>query len=214
MESELAPRLQKIKTWLGTGSINIFGMPMSGKDTVGVRLAEDIGGRFLSSGLIIRSMEAMNNRHLTDRGELIDTNIFYDWVLPYFDKEELKDSALVLSSIGRVYGEEDVVIERARLSGHPIKIAVALNISEASVIERWKTVATVDEINNRGARLDDNSLEVFENRLKEFRNKTVPVLLHYRAMGILVEVHANADRETVYRETIDQIYQFIENQEA
>ena len=33
-------------------------------------------------------------------------------------------------------------------------------------------------------------------------------------MGILVEVHANADRETVYRETIDQIYQFIENQEA
>lgn len=214
MESELAPKLQKIKTWLGTGSINIFGMPMSGKDTVGVRLAEDIGGRFLSSGLIIRSMEAMNNRHLTDRGELIDTNIFYDWVLPYFDKAELKESALVLSSIGRVYGEEDVVIERARLAGHPIKIAVALNISEASVIERWKTVTAVDEINDRGSRRDDNSLEVFENRLKEFRNKTVPVLLHYRAMGILVEVHANADRETVYRETIDQIYQFIEDQEA
>ena len=50
-------KLQFIKTWLKTGSINIFGLPMSGKDTVGVRLAEDLGARFLSSGMIIRAME-------------------------------------------------------------------------------------------------------------------------------------------------------------
>lgn len=40
-------QVQQIKAWLGTGSINIFGMPMSGKDTVGVRLAETLGGNFV-----------------------------------------------------------------------------------------------------------------------------------------------------------------------
>ena len=50
-------KIQKIKEWLGTGSINIFGLPMSGKDTQGIRLAEAIGAKFLSSGMIIRAME-------------------------------------------------------------------------------------------------------------------------------------------------------------
>ena len=50
-------KINLIKRWLGTGSINIFGMPFSGKDTVGVRLAQDLNGRFLSSGLIMRAAE-------------------------------------------------------------------------------------------------------------------------------------------------------------
>ena len=45
----LNEKLEKIKSWLGTGSLNIFGLPMSGKDTVGMRLAEDLQAKFLSS---------------------------------------------------------------------------------------------------------------------------------------------------------------------
>ena len=59
-------KIAKIKEWLGTGSINIFGLPMSGKDTVGIRLAEALGARFLSSGIIIRAMEQEKNKHYTD----------------------------------------------------------------------------------------------------------------------------------------------------
>ena len=55
-------QLQKIKTWLGTGSINIFGLPMSGKDTVGIRLAERLGAKFLSSGIIVRAIEEATNQ--------------------------------------------------------------------------------------------------------------------------------------------------------
>ena len=38
-----------IKKQLGVGSINIFGLPFSGKDTVGKRLADDLGAVLLSS---------------------------------------------------------------------------------------------------------------------------------------------------------------------
>ena len=58
MDQQTAVKVSNIKKWLGTGSINIFGLPMSGKDTVGKRLAELIGGEFLSSGDIIRDYEA------------------------------------------------------------------------------------------------------------------------------------------------------------
>ena len=82
-------QLQTIKKWLGTGSINIFGLPMSGKDTVGVRLAEALNGKFLSSGLIVRALEKSTNQDITGNGKLMPQNLFYDWVLPYFEKKEL-----------------------------------------------------------------------------------------------------------------------------
>ena len=78
-------KIAAIKQWLGTGSINVFGLPMSGKDTQGVRLAEALGAKFLSSGLIIRAKEQETRQSLTEFGSLIPTNIFYEWVLPYFE---------------------------------------------------------------------------------------------------------------------------------
>ena len=49
--------IERIKSWLGSGSINIFGMPFSGKDTVGTRLADVLDGKFLSSGAILREAQ-------------------------------------------------------------------------------------------------------------------------------------------------------------
>ncbi|MBQ8996785.1 nucleoside monophosphate kinase [Candidatus Saccharibacteria bacterium] len=205
MEASFEQKIQQIKTWLGTGSINIFGLPMSGKDTVGVRLAEAIGGKFLSSGLIIRAMEAMENKNLTGNGELIDTNVFYDWVLPYFDREDLKPYPLVLSSIGRWSGEEDTVMDRAKTAGHEIKAAIVLNVSEADVMNRWETAQTTQD---RGARLDDEKPEVFQKRIEEFREKTRPVLLKYHQLGLLVEVAADAERDVVFMNLVEQLWKF------
>ncbi|MBQ1528033.1 nucleoside monophosphate kinase, partial [Candidatus Saccharibacteria bacterium] len=194
-----------IKNWLGTGSVNIFGLPMSGKDTVGVRLAELIGGKFLSSGLIIRANEELTHQHYSDKGDLTPTDVFYSWVLPYFEKEELKEFPLVLSSIGRWSGEEDKVMEAAEKAGHPIKVAVILNISEADVMNRWQEVATLKD---RGTRYDDEKPEVFQHRIDEFRTKTAPVLLHYRSLGLLIEVRADVERDVVFNELIEKLYNF------
>ena len=208
MNDDIAIKLRAIKAWLGTGSINIFGLPMSGKDTVGVRLAESIQGKFLSSGLIIRSMELSENQNLTGGGRLIDTNLFYDWVLPYFSREELASFPLVLSSIGRWSGEEDRVMRIAKASGHEIKAAIILNVSEADVTKRWQAVQSSVTAADRGARQDDSSPEIFEIRLKEFREKTLPVVLHYRQLGLLVEVKANMDKDSVFYELVNRLYDF------
>lgn len=196
-------KIAKIKEWLGTGSVNIFGLPMSGKDTQGVRLAEAIDGKFISSGMIVRAKEEESREKISSTGVLIPTNTFYDWVLPYFDKEELRDYPLVLSSIGRWSGEEDVVMNIADSAGHAIKAAVLLNISEADVEERFKMV---EEVGDRGERQDDKDLEIFHTRLKEFRHKTSPVLEHYRTLGLLVNVNGDQTRDAVFTELVDKLY--------
>ncbi len=208
MDTDFGQKILYIKQWLGTGSINVFGLPMSGKDTVGMRLAEAIGGKFLSSGLIIRANEELTRQHYTDKGDMAPTDVFMKWVLPYFDKPELKDFPLVLSSIGRWSGEEDAVMDKAEQSGHPIKAAVILNVSEADVLNRWQSVSVLKD---RGHRIDDEKPEVFQNRIDEFRRKTAPVLLHYRALGLLIEVNGDAERDVVFAELINKIYQFAVN---
>lgn len=201
----IAEKLTAIKNWLGSGSINIFGLPMSGKDTVGVRLAEDLGAKFLSSGMIIRAAEAASNLHLTDNGTLVPTNFFYDTVLPYFERSDLKGSPLVLSSIGRWSGEEDQVMSVAKSSGHEIKAVIWLKLSEADVLARWESAAV---LNDRGSRADDRDLTIFKKRLAEFASKTVPVLRHYHELGLLIPARADLFRGAVYEDVVNNLYEF------
>ena len=197
-------KILAIKNWLGTGSINIFGLPMSGKDTQGIRLAEDLNAKFLSSGIIIRAKEAEIKKSYTDHGALIPTDIFYEWVLPYFSRPDLKDSPLVLSSVGRWSGEEDAVMESARNSNHEIKAVILLNVSEADVETRFEAAKILGD---RGEREDDKDLETFRTRLLEFRTKTIPVLQHYKAINLLININGDQSRDIVYDEIINKLYE-------
>ena len=205
-EQNLIDKLAKIKSWLGTGSLNVFGLPMSGKDTVGERLAKDLDAKFLSSGIIIRAFEAEQNQNMTGSGQLIPTNTFYDIILPYFSREEMKDDSLILSSVGRWSGEEDKIMEAAKNGGHEIKAVVLLDLTEADVRNRFEVAK---ELNDRGGRADDASIEIFETRIREFNEKTVPVLNHYDELNLLIKVPADGSRDEVYSSVIDKLVEFI-----
>lgn len=204
-------KIKAIKSWLGTGSINIFGLPMSGKDTQGIRLAEALDAKFLSSGLIIRAMEKETEKVYTNNGALIPTNIFYEWVLPYFEKPELYKYPLVLSSIGRWYGEETSVMSAAAGAGHEIKAVILLNLSETDVKSRFDTAKILQD---RGDREDDKDLTTFNTRLEEFRTKTMPVLEHYRDLGLLINVNGDQSRDEVFAEIVDKLYAKISQSRA
>ena len=197
-------KLEIIKKWLGTGSINLFGLPMSGKDTQGVRLAEALNAKFLSSGMINRAMEKETKQDLTKNGALIPTNIFYEWVLPYFERRDLFEYPLILSSIGRWKGEEDQVMSVAAGAGHEIKAVIILNISEADVEKRFETAK---KLNDRGEREDDIDIDVFKTRILEFRKKTMPVIQHYKTLGLLIEVNGDQSRDAVFNELVEKLYE-------
>ena len=195
----LEEKVAKVREWLGSGAINVFGLPMSGKDTVGARLAEVLGGRLLSSGEILREVEANTGEFLTKDGALTPTDRFADIVLPYFYRDELVEQPLVLSSVGRWSGEEGAVTEAAEKSGHPMKAVLLLDVSEADVWERWEMAQILAD---RAGRADDADRAIFEKRLAEFREKTGPVILHYEKTGLLVHVRADGNRDEVFAAAI------------
>lgn len=205
MFGNMDEQIREIKNWLGIGSINIFGLPMSGKDTVGVRLAEALGAKFLSSGIIIRAMEQATGNSMSHDGTLIPSNVFFDWVLPYFEREELWKFPLVLSSIGRWAGEEDEVMAVARNSGHSIRAAIELQLSDQDVVGRWEAAKLLGD---RGLRADDADPEIFQRRIDEYHEKTLPVLKHYQQLGLLVSVPAALPRDQVYKKVVEALASF------
>ncbi|MBR3164394.1 nucleoside monophosphate kinase [Candidatus Saccharibacteria bacterium] len=200
-------KIKSIIDWIGTGSVNIFGLPFSGKDTLGVQLAEAINGKFLSSGLILRAYNTQDKELYGEmsRGMLVPSNRFYEIILPYFAREDLADFPLILSSVGRWRGEEFEVIEAAESSRHPIRAVILLNLSEAEARRRWEASKVLAD---RGERTDDKSLEVIEQRINEFRKKTMPVIETYQEKGLLVPVSAHGTREEVFNNAVTKLAEF------
>lgn len=196
-------KLSIIKSWLGTGSVNIFGLPMSGKDTQGQKLAELLGAKFLSSGDIIRQKETEARQDYSSEGNLIPTDVFYAWVLPYFYEPAIKNQPLVLSSIGRWFGEEDQVLAEAAESGHGIKAVIILDLSVADVESRFETAKILGD---RGNRADDSTFAIMQNRIEEFSTKTLPVIQHYNDLGLLLRVNGDQPRDAVTAEIIEKLY--------
>ena len=96
-------------------------------------------------------------------------------------------------------------MQRAQASGHPIKAVIILNVSEADVMTRWQAATSLKD---RGKREDDEKPEVFQKRLQEFREKTAPVLLHYKALDLLVNVNGDAERDAVFIDLVEKLYEY------
>lgn len=204
MEDET--QIQQIKKWLGTGSINLFGSPYTGKDTQGRKLAEMFDTPLIGSGDILRNSKIPQNvRDIMQAGKLVPSEEFARIILPYLKQQELMNKPLILSSVGRWAGEEIGVLKALAQSQHDLKAVVVLNIPEEVVWERWRKV---NELKDRGDRADDSDEQRIMNRISEFQTKTLPVLRYYRQQGLLLEVDGTKDRETVTHDILTSLAEF------
>lgn len=193
MNYTVAMEIDKIKTWLGTGSINIFGRPFAGKDTVCGKLADLFGGVVLGGGDILRNSEITPYaKEVMEAGGLFPTADYVKIVLPYLSRNEFKDKSLILSSVGRWIGEEKGVIQAASESGHSLKLCIYLDITDKVAHDRLK-IAQIQEHRNR----TDDSPEKLELRFQEFFNKTLPVLAEYEKLNLLEKIDGTQSPDRV-----------------
>lgn len=194
--------LDAITSWLGNGSINIFGLPFAGKDTHGHTLAKLFNAPLLSSGDIFRnSIIPARAKAEMEAGRLIPSEDFIEIITPYLSKEEFAEGPLILSSVGRWIGEEQGVIGATKASHHPIKATIYLHLSEAVVYERHKKAA---EEGDRGERADDAE-HLLATRIDEFNKKTLPVIETYRQKGLLIEVNSDAPKHEVMENVLARL---------
>ncbi len=189
--------ITQVGTWLGTGSLNIFGMQLSGKDTQGAALSKLFNGPLLGGGDILRnSVIPPRAQAALDVGDLVDTQDYVDIVLPYLSKSEFIGKPLILSALGRWIGEEKNVLAATEAAGHPTKAVIYLDITEEEALRRLSVA-------DRG-RADDHE-ENLRHRLKEFRNKTLPVLEEYRKLGLLININGMKTPERITEDILNQL---------
>jgi adenylate kinase len=135
-------------------------------------------------------------------GKLAPTEDYIAIVLPYLSKEEFSNKPLILSSVGRWHGEEDGVLGAAEASGHPVKAVVYLDITEEGVRTRWQEK---NHVGARGERHDDTE-EILETRLEEYREKTLPVIDYYKKSGLLIDIDSSLPKDVVLQTIIDELY--------
>jgi len=205
MKSE---QIERIKNWLGTGSINVFGRPFAGKDTQCTRLADSLDGMVIAGGDILRShpdKETVKKLMLT--GKLFPPDYYISIVLPFLSKPEFAKKPLILSSVGRWYGEEKNVIKASKSSGHPLCAVIYLVVSDEEIQRRWNIKHVRKD---RGDRHDDRT-EIQNTRQDEFKNKTLPVLDFYRSKGLLIEVDGNASEDEVATKILTALAKYIQS---
>lgn len=185
MEQITSSLVETITSWLGTGSVNLFGVPYAGKDTQGKELSRLFNAPLMGGGDILRnSVIPPHVKAKIDAGELAPTDEYMDIVLPYLSKDEFADKPLILSAVGRWHGEEDGVMQATAASNHPLKAVIFLSIDDATLQKRWQEAG---DKGDRGDRVDD-AKHILDVRLEEFREKTLPVIETYRQNGLLIEV--------------------------
>lgn len=198
-------KLAFLKNWLGADSINLFGMPLTGKDTQGRRLAEIFNAELISGGHILRASKIPPNiRSAMEAGELIAVDDYIKLVLPVLSDAKYKNKPLILSAVGRRRGEEMGTIEAAEKAGHPIKAVVFLKMKNSAIKQRWEAARRNGD---RGPRNDDN-LEALRIRLAEYKEKTLPVIDFYRGRGLLVRVNGDLPPDNVTECVLDELYKF------
>lgn len=201
-------QVKTISKWLATGSINIFGSPFAGKDTQGLILADILGGALVAGGDILRSYPDQEKiKQMMSTGDLFPTDFYMSIVLPFLSQKEWKDKPLILSALGRLRGEESMIMKATTDSGHPIKAVILLKLSEEDVWNRFEQSKLQQD---RGDRADDNR-EALENRLKKFSEKTVPVIEFYRKEGLLIEIEGSLNRIKVTEEIIKSLAERAQN---
>lgn len=197
-------QLSIVKQWLGSGSINIFGMPFAGKDTHGHELARLLDGIVLGGGQILRGSQLTPEQKASlDAGNLFPTDEYMRIVTPYLSREEFAGKPLILSSVGRWIGEEQGVLAATEASSHPTRAVLYLTVDEETIYRR---LDASKELGDRELRADD-SREILVNRIKEFREKTLPVIEEYRKLGLLIEINSDASREEVFDSILSRLLQ-------
>lgn len=183
-----------IQQWLGTGTLNIFGMPFAGKDTQGTYLANLLNGVMISSGDILRHDHGNEEiQKIMAEGGIIPTELFAEVVVPYLSQDKYKNQPLILSEVGRMDGEQQVVMKATQESGHETKAVILLKLDDSEI---WKRFEISQQQHDRGDRADDNK-SVLQNRLDAYHEKVTPVIEYYRQNGLLIEIDGSIPPEKV-----------------
>ncbi len=185
-------------------NLALFGPPGAGKGTQSKFLIEKYDLFYISTGDILRkeisekSQLGLEAQSIIASGGLVSDEIIVQ-IIEKTITDNPKAKGFLFDGFPRTY------IQAYILEGLMIKLNTSLNCLISLEVEEEESVQRLMERGKISGRSDDNE-EVIRNRLREYDEKTLPVLNFYRDKGIYIAVNGGNSIEQV-AEDIDNIVQ-------
>ncbi len=204
--------------------ILLLGPPASGKGTQAKRLARSLSLAHCSTGSVLR----LEEKRATPLGEQIHAylkngSFVPDDLILAIVRQWLQsvDTEFVLDGFPRTLPQGQALERFLEDAERPLPIAVCLEVSEPVLRERisgrvgcdpcgnvWSRNLMPDVCPDCGAPVrerPDDSVELFEARLAEYRKKTLPLLPHYEDKNRLRRVCGEGHPDAVFQRLLEAL---------
>lgn len=215
--------------------IILLGAPGAGKGTQSTKILEKYSIPYISTGEYFRKEVASGSedgeeiKRYIERGLLVPDHITIEIVKHILAKEEFKKNYL-LDGFPRTVIQARMFDEIVKETKNPVQVVINLDIKEGLLIDRLtgreicrKCNAIYHRINKPskvsgicdkcGSTLTQRADDILENvmiRLREYRNRTQPLIKYYRDKNLLVNIDASQDSNLVFQE-ICKVLEDLEN---
>lgn len=176
-------------------NIALFGPPGAGKGTQSELLIKKYKLFYISTGDLLRKELAeetklgLEAKSIIASGGLVPDEIIVQ-IIEKTIKENQESKGFLFDGFPRTY------VQAYILEGLMIKLNTSLNCLVSLELDQEESVSRLLERGKTSGRSDDNE-EVIRNRLKEYHDKTLPVLQFYKDKGIYFPVSGGASIKAV-----------------
>ncbi|HRW22695.1 MAG TPA: adenylate kinase, partial [Bacteroidales bacterium] len=159
-------------------NIALFGPPGAGKGTQAKMLAEKYNLTYISTGDILRkeisekSKLGLEAKSIIDKGGLVSDEIIVQIIEQHIDMQS-QSNGVLFDGFPRTYAQAYI------LEGLLLKMNTKLNCLLSLEVPRDELIKRMQERALKENRSDDKK-EIIENRLREYDEKTVPVMDFYK----------------------------------
>lgn len=182
-------------------NIALFGPPGAGKGTQSRKLIEKYNLAYISTGDILREEIAegselgLRAKSVIEKGGLVSDEIIVQII-----EKKIKTNTEVHGFL--FDGFPRTVVQAYILEGLLLKLNTSLNCMVSLEVQQDILMERMLDRAKKESRIDD-TIEVIENRLLEYKNKTIPVAEFYKEKGICYSVDGVG--------TLDEIFERITN---
>ena len=173
----------------------LLGPPGAGKGTQAQFLVERYEIPQISTGDMLRAAVAAGTEvgkragALMERGELVCDEIVIQVAKERLEQPDAR-KGFILDGFPRTTAQAEALDGLLAELGTPLEACVAMAVDEGELVRRLLERAEIE------GRSDDNE-ETIRNRMRVYAEQTEPLIAHYRAQGLVREIHAEGTIEEV-----------------
>ena len=188
-------------------NIVLFGAPGAGKGTQAIKLAEKYKLIHLSTGDILRKeIEAGSDlgrqaKNFTDKGEFVPDEVVIG-IIQLQIKQNNSTKGFIFDGFPRTIAQADALDKMLTENNLKISAMYALEVETNELIKRLQLRGEVS------GRADDISLDVIQNRIDVYNQKTKPIIDYYNAQKKYTAINGIGDIEDIFGRLCEQIDKF------